>query len=358
MITSCRIKGFKGLRDLEIPCLSRVTLLGGRNNVGKTSVIEALFMFLDRTNPQMVSRQYGMRGVSTLPLMPEEVFFPIFADYDPSSEITISVEIDGRCESMTIRYNPGYSDYAVQALSTSVDSSGAPVIQTGETATPVGALDICYRQLGQPDQSSHMVVSQNGIALNGDFLKSVVPGAIIPARLRVEANQLAARFGQLDIKCKENELVKFLSIIEPRLKSLSTVATGGVPLIYGDIGLGRKIPVAYMGDGMSHLLQIMLFVATSEGGLVVIDEVENGLHYSVMPKIWQAIGEACTEFNCQVIATTHIYDCLRAAYEGMSGDLSSDFGYVRLDRVDDQVRAKCYEHALLGTALSAEMEVR
>ena len=82
MITRLVIEGFKGFEHLEIPRLSRVTLLGGRNNVGKTSILEALFMFSDRLNPQMILRQFAWRGIETVSLDPESMWAPVFYDYD------------------------------------------------------------------------------------------------------------------------------------------------------------------------------------------------------------------------------------------------------------------------------------
>ena len=63
MINALTISGFKGFTELELPHLSRITLLGGRNNAGKTSVLEALFTLFDRLNPQMMLRQYAWRNV-------------------------------------------------------------------------------------------------------------------------------------------------------------------------------------------------------------------------------------------------------------------------------------------------------
>jgi AAA15 family ATPase/GTPase len=54
MITGIEIKGFKGLEHLFIPRLSRINLVGGKNNAGKTSLLEAVFLFFDRMNPQMI----------------------------------------------------------------------------------------------------------------------------------------------------------------------------------------------------------------------------------------------------------------------------------------------------------------
>lgn len=150
----------------------------------------------------------------------------------------------------------------------------------------------------------------------------------------------------------------FLKIIEPRLKSLSSVTMGDTSLIHGDIGLSRKIPVSYMGDGISRLLSIILSIATTKNGIVLIDECENGIHHSVMPKIWEAIAKAAREYNCQVICTTHSYECLEAAQEGISGELADDFSYVRIDREKNKRVAKCFDHEMLSMALKNNMEVR
>ncbi len=113
-----------------------------------------------------------------------------------------------------------------------------------------------------------------------------------------------------------------------------------------------------MGDGISRLLSIILAIATTKDGVVLIDECENGLHHSVMPRIWKAIGQAAREYNCQVICTTHSYECLAAAQEGLSGDLAEDFSYIRIDRDDGNCTAKHFDHEMLTMAVKNNMEVR
>ena len=75
--------------------------------------------------------------------------------------------------------------------------------------------------------------------------------------------------------------------------------------IYADIGLGEMLDLRIMGDGLVHLTSILLHIASAAGGIVLIDEIENGLHHSIMHKVWRAIAAAARQFNTQVIATTH-----------------------------------------------------
>jgi len=67
---------------------------------------------------------------------------------------------------------------------------------------------------------------------------------------------------------------------------------------------------------------------------------------------------AAQEFNCQVIGTTHSYECLQAAYEGFSGGLEEDFGYIRIDKDDERTIAKTFDYSLLKAAFDTNMEVR
>lgn len=358
MITRLNIDEFKGFEHLEISRLSRVTLLGGRNNVGKTSILEALFMFHDRLNPNMILRQYAWRGIGTVSFEPESMWAPVFFDYDLNSKISISAVIDGCLEKMTVKYNPQYIPPSVSA-----DIMGGktkPVqIRTDQKPEPTYALDIIYENNNKKSQIAHLTMGVKGLAIHIDNSKDQQRHAsFIAARVPVNHSEDAHRFGKLDVFGKLDGVVEFLRIIEPNLKSLSSVSMGDISLIHGDIGLSRKIPVAFMGDGVSRLLSIILAIATSKSGIVIIDECENGIHYSSMPKIWEAIAKAAREYDCQVIGTTHSYECLEAAYKGISGELSDDFSYVRIDRIDHKTSAKCFDHELLKVAIESNMEVR
>jgi len=219
-------------------------------------------------------------------------------------------------------------------------------------------LDIAYKTNGTKD-TSHLLIGVEGLGLHVDKVQiKKGPVSIIAARSPVNPNEDAEKYGKLDIMGKQAEILKFLQVIEPKLKSLSSVSIGNISMIHGDIGLSRKIPVSYMGEGVAKLLSIILAIANSQEGIVLIDEFENGIHYSVMQKVWEGIGLAAKDFNCQVIATTHSYECLTAAYNGFSGNLQNDFSYLRLDKANGETKAKVFDYEMLKTAIDANMEVR
>ncbi len=113
-----------------------------------------------------------------------------------------------------------------------------------------------------------------------------------------------------------------------------------------------------MGDGLLKLLSLILSISLNKNGIVLIDEIENGLHHSIMEKTWDIIISHAKKNNCQVIATTHSYECIKAANDGISAENTEDFKYIRLDRTNNKIQPKYFNHNTLLTAIQNNWEVR
>ncbi len=93
-------------------------------------------------------------------------------------------------------------------------------------------------------------------------------------------------------------------------------------------------------------------------GIVLIDEIENGIHHTVMSDMWEMIIKRSRETNTQIFATTHSYECIEAAHRAfvLSGDY--DFRLHRLGLQDGKVAAVTYDQEVLEAAIKFNMEVR
>ena len=107
-----------------------------------------------------------------------------------------------------------------------------------------------------------------------------------------------------------------------------------------------------------HLSSLILAIADAENGIVLIDDIDHGLHTSVLEGVWQSISRVSREFNTQVFATTHSWECVVAAHEAFSKDLAYDFRLHRLDRVNGDIKAVTYEQEELESAIGLQWEVR
>lgn len=363
MITNATFENYKLFKNVQLSDLSRITLLGGGNNVGKSSVLEALFLFYDRGNPNMFFRPFAWRGITSLTATPELSWAPLFRNYAIKRKIAITVVNGGYKEVMEIQFDPSYTQKSIEIQIQPADEANVQ-LKTDQQPLLSYTMNITYKAQNRITQKAHLTLRYNadGIKLQLEpetAMEAInVPATFIATRFSSNELEDAARFSVLDTEGQEGKIVDFLKIIEPKLRSLSVSALGQ-PTIQGDVQIGRKLSVSLMGDGTRRLLSIILAIATTKNGIVFVDEIENGIHYSAMPSVWEGISRAATEFNCQIIATTHSYECLEGAYEGASrAGIPGEFSYIRLDRTDKDIVTQTYSHEILGAALSRGWEVR
>ena len=119
------------------------------------------------------------------------------------------------------------------------------------------------------------------------------------------------------------------------------------------------MPITYMSDGINKMLQLLLLVLTSPNGIVLLDEIENGFHYSVYSKVLKTLYEAALKMKCQLLITTHNLDILRQSALTMKelGQLSS-LCYERISASPKGRNAYAFSGDDLEAALDAELEVR
>ena len=149
-----------------------------------------------------------------------------------------------------------------------------------------------------------------------------------------------------------------MSVLEPAIRAVRLLSHGGVSMIHLDLGLKRFLPLAHTGEGMVRLADLLIALASAKNGVVLIDEFENGLHYSALGKMWEATAEFAERFNTQVFATTHSLECIRAAHETFA-HREYAFRLFRLQREEDRsVSSKVFSKDAVAAALKTELELR
>jgi AAA15 family ATPase/GTPase len=130
-------------------------------------------------------------------------------------------------------------------------------------------------------------------------------------------------------------------------------------MLHGRIdGTHRLIPLPLMGNGMARLANLAIYIANAPNGIVLVDEVENGLHYSVMSSVWKIIALAARQSNTQIFATTHSWECIQAAHEAFASEETYDFRLHRLGWVNGEIKSVTYDKGSLAASLKHELEVR
>ena len=153
----------------------------------------------------------------------------------------------------------------------------------------------------------------------------------------------------------EDFILEALRIIEPKINDI--VLSQNEILV--DIGLDKRIPINMMGDGARKILSILTTIYECRGGIVLIDEISNGFHYSVMKDLWRAIIFASKKHGVQVFATTHDLDSIKGLRDAALLHDGESVAFFKLQRTAD-AELKSYDYATdsIDYMLNQEIEVR
>ena len=370
MITSLAVKNFRNLRSVMLERLGRFTLIGGKNGVGKTALLEALWTLHGADLPELSQRINSFRGLP--PLGPENLFRDMFRGFKPDGKITINSNGDWG-------NRPRRLDISLRERS-QVDSVRSDVFEraTGQLSRPQdeGELELVFKYRhsdGKTYTSRAWWVAEQialagpvGPVLTGESVRQdrqMVQGrptsVFMPALHRQDLQELAVRLGKIQLEGEDDRILSLLTPLEPRLRRLNTITVANTPVIHAYIeGTRRPVPVQLLGEGFNRMLSLALAMNEATDGLVLIDEIENGLHYSVHQEVFSTVMQLAEAFNVQVFATTHSGECIRAAYEAVGRKYEDDFAFYRLSSAEDDVKATPFYGEKIKTAIEFNMEIR
>ena len=331
MLTSLHLQNFKGFKDTTIPELRKVNLILGGQNVGKTSLLEAvIFVAGDVIN----SNAPGAR--SRLP----EIFRPCETEGDQIRFWKGIVGTEKNPIAVWVKANINSKTYAMGG----------------------------YKQCDEAAEKMRFLLDENTpvdwfAKPTGVFNSKDLPhDAEIPHPFSVEPKKAVEQvelYGRLVTGKKKKDVLKLLQKIEPRIDSIDAVAPDGEHRVYIDLTDGHVLPLSQLGHGFTRLFELYAGLAITESKLALIDEIENGIHYSALPRLFQGVRELAELNEVQSLITTHSWECIRAAYKTFAdaGRLQ-DFQLIRLEHDDDNIRAVLINDEILETVMEADYEIR
>ena len=337
MLQNLEIRNFRLFDHLKMERLGQINLVGGRNNSGKTTLLEALFLLCGTANPELVLRINAFRGfrglneLVTPAAIRETILKPLFYQFDSNKTIKINGQHDSldyielkvtveRQNTVALSLKSRQADASAVDQRDPIQIPSSTLIANRENAEFNDLrLDYVYGS-GEIRSEGHLHVANNGIQMATPSTENPFLAIFVSSR-GGDSIEDATRLGDLRRRKKGNLLVDTLKIMEPRLQALEENSVAGYPMIWGDIGLSELVPLSMMGEGMTRIARILLAISTTAGGVVMVDEVENGIHYSVLQKVWSAIAAAAERAQVQIFATTHSFECMAAAHQALGDKL-------------------------------------
>jgi predicted ATPase len=356
MYSAISIENFRCFSSLSLEGLKRINLFVGKNNAGKTAVLESLFFMLGPTNPDLALKVNVFRGVEQFKTDADDLWGWLFHDKAMNSTIRFSVSAPGIHRR---RLEIKLGEPQVARVGTKKNGKHKNRVASATTDSPLSQLILTYHDENNRKLVSTASIHDSAIHINRTKAAVKFPTSIfVTARAGYVADN-AERFSRLQEVGKDDELIVPLQLIEPRLKKLAVLIKGSGPVLHADVGMKHMVPLTMMGEGIGRLTTLLLAILTSErGGAAILDEVETGLHYSVMKTVWDAIAQTARQRDVQLFTSTHSWECLKAARESFSASEQKDFAVYRLDRKDGEASASRFDVEMLDVAMESGLEVR
>lgn len=331
LLDSLEIKGYRCFEHLTIEKLGRVNLIVGKNNVGKTALLEAFWIYSRKGDAELFAEitsdrnerlpekkkpdnSFGLRSSDYFPAY-RHLFYKRPTFYKSPKEFYVGkfeispIKIEGK--KITIKLN---------------GAGSSPVIESN------------YQITNYPDFSSYFVKAP-----------------------KLRNAKLLELWRNIELRASEEFVINALKIIADelisvRLTEYPEIDSPKIPIArIKDVS--EPVPLLSLGEGMNRLFAIALALANCVNGVLLVDEIETGLHYSVLLDIWRMIFKTARDLNVQVFATTHSKDCIEA-FAKAADESPEDGMLIRLERHDEKIVAKTIEEEMLVDAVNYEVEVR
>lgn len=344
MLTNFTIRNYKSIKELALPDLKRINLLIGRNNAGKSNILEALLLYATRFSYESIV-QLNTQNENKLLLALENQFdfrklvLPLVTNQ--------SVNILKR----GIMLQSNQNKISLQNM------------KVRKIHHRNGEVSITCENFKEEDDSINGVpkivyyTSRGGIRwrniIHNSQTQEITPCIYLNCSKKQidDVNHLWSTIGLTDQK---EELLKALKLIDPDIQDVAMLYNSLINDYAPYVRIHNEIqPLYSMGDGISHIFNVILSLLRVKNGILLLDELENGLHYKALKELWEIINRLSQELNVQVFVTTHSHDCIKSYNE-----IVREEGILYCISRKENTLYKSFSYEEIDGFLAANMEIR
>ena len=375
MLNSFVIKNFRLFDHLRIDRLGRLNLVVGRNNSGKSALLEAVELYVSDASTQVLinlitNRQETWNGQAQADneltgINPVRHLFHNHQLPDLNKEGIVLGPISPESDRLSI---------SIGAYRVERDDAGIArriLVEPNELPQDLSELEFALvaRENGKARRILRLdrtIDAEADIYRRNSPLLGTNPrysAEVVPTR-NLTDDKLATLWDQINLTGLDDEVISGLQLLEPTITGIAFVEGidrrhrgRRIPIIKMS-NVSEPLPLKSMGDGMTRLFHIIVALVNARDGILIVDEFENGLHWTVQPKVWKTVFRLAEKLNVQVFASTHSRDCI-IGFEEAWKEQESLGAFFRLNvKPKEGVTVTPYTCETLSDALETDVEMR
>lgn len=309
MLKNIEITNFRCFEATKFSGFKRVNLIGGQNNAGKTALLEAVLLNnCPKSRTIIELKRIRKEASDAVKAMPERTWDSFFFNQDKRTTIKITgtniqdistiVEILV-CNSIEILEN---EEEARKLLT---------LISKNEPTSSV--LQVRVIQDNQEKSKYPVIATSDGMLFHDIPDYNNLP--IIPSFGRMSNKDLTEEYDKARLNDKDEEVLKAFQILDPSIEKVESFSIGEPTLYLVRKKQKGRLPLSLFGDAMNRVAAIMIKLINNDYKFLLIDEIENGIHYTKQGNFWEQLFRLASDLDIQIFATTHSLEMIKAFTE-------------------------------------------
>jgi AAA15 family ATPase/GTPase len=327
MIEDIEITNFRCFDRLKVSGCKRINLISGKNNVGKTALLEAVFLSSTPSKDTIISLS-DLRGdlISLEQDLPEKTMW---------ANLFFRQDIDFICSINTTYHDKSFKniDILVQHEKDFFDQIGKEM-RAEKAKIQIEALEELLRR-DRFRKGNNQYLGVISIDVNNNIISKLISLSIdieihlggnsheyynslylnkssfIPSNSRTSDISLTEEFDKSRLDDQDDEVLKAFQIIDSSIVAIESFSIPE-PTIYLKRQGEKRLPLSLFGDAMNRIADIILKIINNQDSILLIDEIENGIHHSNQVAFWEFLYKLAEQLNVQIFATTHSLEMTEA----------------------------------------------
>jgi len=380
LFDNLEIRQFRAFDYIKIDQLGHINLFLGKNNVGKSTLLEALCLHANLGSPQIIQWILNGRdepGEERHGNAVDPTVWSLFHSHPPLERIKDSIQI-GRVDSpdsalsLSIAWlrktndMEAYGDFTDKSDYGGDVQAGRQYVEDGspEATDSEGLIPALIVKSGSMRRVLRLDEAFDDICrrwnLQTRSYRDLATPCVHVGPGGLDDTGLWSLWEKVVLTDAKKDVIDAMRIIAPETDDFALLHPRGR---VSSLRLRVKdregsVPIKTMGDGMNRLFGLSMALACSKGGILLVDEIENGIHWSVLPEVWKFIVKVAKRLEVQVFATTHSNDCLKAFQMGTKGDPVLNGVAVRIEKKNGEFGVEIFDEKRLALIMKEEIEIR